>query len=1507
MALLLFFGFSKGISAEENADYTEKTPQVEYNWGLGGPNGLVDNFTAHFDQSQNLDGGDYFLQTLADDGIKVSVNGTDVINRLSYSHTSLIDRAVLKNTQKGLNDIQTSYREGVKTAYVFSHVVPFDDWLGYFYSNQTTGGSPEAAKIMSEKSDGRFVADFGKGSPATKVPADGFSARYVTAKNLDPGDYIIRVGSDSGVQVLLDGKTVINSFGTSAIKDEAVKVNVKNGTNGDRTHWIEVRYKHISGNSKMDVQIQPYKEVMDISPSDGWVGEVYSGEDFKGKSIILGGKNALKPLKELNLNWGSGSPHPWIPNDNFTAKFYKKWDVASTDLYSINVSADDGVRVYVDGEKVIDSWKYVVGGNRTVTLPMTKGIHDVRVEYLEKIKNARIKVEFEKKKADYTAKSPSLKYNWGLKGPIKDKYDHFTAKFDQSQDLKAGNYFVQTYADDGLIMEVDGKTIIDRWKYSPKYIDRALLPGMNGGKHSITTLYNEGTKSASIFSNIVPYGDWLAYYYGNENFSGAPLTSKVIQGQGSGNKLNEVNGQGSPVPGVVPVDHFSALYTSAMKLEAGDYVLRTGADDGLQVYIDGKLVLDRFTPVGYREDDIKFSVSDNGTGTDKDVHWVEVKYREGILSSRVNVQVQPYKEVTDPAVGDGWVGEVYPTMDFNGTPIILGGKSSSKKIENLDYNWGQGSPSPLIPNDYFSTRFKRKVNISDPGYYVLNAWADDGVRVYVDGKKMIDSWGYQSNHLRQAGIDLTKGEHEIIVEHFDKVKGARLKFELEKGKTYYEAVEKQVSYNWGLSSPSVEVQPDNFTALFNQSQYLAAGDYFFQTMADDGVKVDFDGKRIIDRWNYSYDSLIDRALLTGVSAGNHSIMTNYREGVKTAYLFSHVVPFNDWLAYYYTNETVSGSPAGSKVIKGSGAYGALSENNGYGSPMPGVVPVDHFSAKYVTAKRVPAGEYIVRGGADDGIQVLIDGEMVLDRFTNGAYREDAVKVNIKDRAGAPASERNVHWIEVRYKESTDASKIDFVLQPYNEAKSITKNDGWFAEFFSNESLSGPSVIMGGKGALVPLNEVNFNWGQGSPSPLLPVDHFSARLTKKLELNESGDYVITVYADDGLRLKMDGKTVIDSWSYVAGGKRQVTVPNVSSGVHDIEIEYHEGTLGAKLQFDIKKVSAISYRDLDLRKPSNITAQDIVNFFNKKNRADSTLKQYAQDFINVQNKTGVNAQYLVAHAIWETGWGDSAIAKYKRNFFGYGAYDSCPVTCAFYFPTGDDSISFVAYQVKTDYLTPGGRYYNGPNLDGMNVRYATDQNWKNGIANLMESIKPFDAAYYDRLNPSTKVPATPPTYGRDIPSGQPYPSHIFLDYSPSKQAILTSNTNYRSIPYESSSTILGTLNKGAKIEVLGENTDVRGSWYRVKVNGQSVWMSGTYLDFGNSGETKEPMVRVTEDGLRIRTGPSTSYSIITSVNSGTTLKLVVKSGKPVQQNGWYQVYLPNSTSTGWLSGDYVKVIN
>ncbi|WP_129115700.1 glucosaminidase domain-containing protein [Halegenticoccus tardaugens] len=123
-----------------------------------------------------------------------------------------------------------------------------------------------------------------------------------------------------------------------------------------------------------------------------------------------------------------------------------------------------------------------------------------------------------------------------------------------------------------------------------------------------------------------------------------------------------------------------------------------------------------------------------------------------------------------------------------------------------------------------------------------------------------------------------------------------------------------------------------------------------------------------------------------------------------------------------------------------------------------------------------------------------------------------------------------------------------------------------------------------------------------------------------------------------------------------------------------------------------------------------------------RSDSPLVGLGDTWVAVGNEEGINAVYMAAHAAWESAWGTSTIAQDKNNIYGWGAVDSDPYDGAKAFDSFDECVRYVMPRIKDLYLSPDGQYYtsHGPTLRGMNVHYATDDNWADGIAGVMNSI-------------------------------------------------------------------------------------------------------------------------------------------------------------------------------------------
>jgi len=97
----------------------------------------------------------------------------------------------------------------------------------------------------------------------------------------------------------------------------------------------------------------------------------------------------------INNDWDSGSPGRRVNADSFTTRWVGTFDFEAAD-YEFAATADDGVRLWVDGQLLIDQWKDQSATTYKATRTMTSGAHEVKVEYYEYVGSAVAKVSWAK-------------------------------------------------------------------------------------------------------------------------------------------------------------------------------------------------------------------------------------------------------------------------------------------------------------------------------------------------------------------------------------------------------------------------------------------------------------------------------------------------------------------------------------------------------------------------------------------------------------------------------------------------------------------------------------------------------------------------------------------------------------------------------------------------------------------------------------------------------------------------------------------------------------------------------------------------------------------------------------------------------------------------------------------------------------------------------------------------------------------------------------------------------
>jgi uncharacterized protein YraI len=142
--------------------------------------------------------------------------------------------------------------------------------------------------------------------------------------------------------------------------------------------------------------------------------------------------------------------------------------------------------------------------------------------------------------------------------------------------------------------------------------------------------------------------------------------------------------------------------------------------------------------------------------------------------------------------------------------------------------------------------------------------------------------------------------------------------------------------------------------------------------------------------------------------------------------------------------------------------------------------------------------------------------------------------------------------------------IGLNFQPMEVQAQASFGSNWLASYFPNTALSGnPSITQ-------IESQINFLFSTGKPPatsflPTFPSDNFSIRFQSLVNFPTSGIYRFTALADDGVRVKIDGTTIIDNFTQTGTSTARTADVNVTAGNRDIVVEYVEFTGNAVIQF------------------------------------------------------------------------------------------------------------------------------------------------------------------------------------------------------------------------------------------------------------------------------------------------------------------------------------------------------
>jgi hypothetical protein len=627
--------------------------------------------------------------------------------------------------------------------------------------------------------------------------------------------------------------------------------------------------------------------------------------------------------------------------------------------------------------------------------------------------------------------------------------------------------------------------------------------------------------------------EWRGEYYNNTNLSGSPLVRNDA-------KIDFAWGDASPMKGI-HADNFSARWTRQLDFEGKTYLFYVRADDGVRLWVDGQLLIDQWQDGSTRTYSAQRIMTQGK-------HAVRVEMYEHSGQATIAFWRQTVESYPD------WKGEYFANPGLNGAPLLV------RNDKGIDFNWGAGAPAAGLPTDNFSVRWTRQLHFP-AGNYRFSVEVDDGVRLWVDGRLVIDQW-QDGTRTRTGDISLSEGQHRVQMEMYEHSGGAMARmwwtalpqgFPEWKGRYYANPDlrgdpllvrnDTNIDFNWGVGAPAPGLPADGFSVKWTRNMDFSAGTYRFCARADDGVSVEMNDELpyIIREWHDGSGTYCNDMY---VPAGRQKVTVEYFEhqgGALIQFWWQKVQPQSGWKGEYFSNPNLSGAPVLVRTDTG------VDFDWGTGAPAQDL-PADNFSVRWTHQLSVPAGPHSFFVAVDDGARLWVDGHLIIDQWHNGGgvYRGD-----IYLDAGQ-------HQVRLEMYDFTSKAKARL------QWNLVTNQAEWRGKYYANRDLKGkPALARDDK-------TINFNWGTAAPAAGLPADNFSVKWISYVDFS-AGTYRFCARADDGVSVEMNDELpyIIREWHDGSGTYcNDVYVP---AGRQKVTVEYFEHQGGALIQFWWQKLA------------------------------------------------------------------------------------------------------------------------------------------------------------------------------------------------------------------------------------------------------------------------------------------------------------------------------------------------
>lgn len=247
-------------------------------------------------------------------------------------------------------------------------------WLGEFWNNTNLSGP-----IAMTRWENAINFNWAGGSPDPRINDDNFSARWTRTVNFPAGTYRFFATMDDGMRIWVDNQLVVDSWTPS----QEHTMTFDRAMNGN--HAIRIDYFESGG-----MAVAQFNWEL-INSGGGqffpnWMAEYFNNTSLTGAPVLV------RDEATITNNWGTGSPGPGVNSDFWSARWNRQLQ-ALAGQYRIILTSDDGSRLFINNQLIIDNWAVQAQTSRAANFFTPGGTLDVRVEYFDQTGGAMIRVD----------------------------------------------------------------------------------------------------------------------------------------------------------------------------------------------------------------------------------------------------------------------------------------------------------------------------------------------------------------------------------------------------------------------------------------------------------------------------------------------------------------------------------------------------------------------------------------------------------------------------------------------------------------------------------------------------------------------------------------------------------------------------------------------------------------------------------------------------------------------------------------------------------------------------------------------------------------------------------------------------------------------------------------------------------------------------------------------------------------------------------------------------------